>query len=180
MISEQRLKELIEQCATIYQIIREPFVAGYSSILKIEELPLRSYHNISVDKYNKINNCKPHLYQGGDYMVFEKVAELENLFETKEDAEFELNYKRIPKTEYLDLPTWEEFIAKDKTITFYKNQVKYQMYIFVKNKNTNNCRIIIYGDDNSQDWFVFEKPLTKENYLEACEICRKLWLGEEV
>lgn len=27
---------------------------------------------------------------------------------------------------------------------------------------------------------IFNKPLTKENYIEACKLCKKLFLGEEV
>ena len=108
MISKERLEELIEQGATIYSISKETFIAGVSDLLKIKALKLDSkVYGISVDKYNEINNCKPHLYIGNDYTPFEKVAELENLFETEEDARWELEMTRT-RTETLKLPNWNE------------------------------------------------------------------------
>lgn len=80
--------------------------------------------------------------------------------------------------ERLELPTWEEFGKCDKHVKFCNKDTKYLMYVFIKNKNTNNCRIIIYADDGEQDWIVFEQPLTKENYYLACKKCKELFLGE--
>lgn len=96
----------------------------------------------------------------------------------KAEAEFYAEFSCIERTERLELPTWEEFSKWDKSIKFYNNSTKYSMYVFVKNKNTKNCRIIIYADNGEQDWFVFEQPLTQENYLKACRKCKELFLGE--
>lgn len=166
MITKERLEELIEQGATIYEIKKDFYIVDPSEIVKIEKIKSHLLKEF-LDSHLEFNE-----WHGGTDRLYKE------LFETKEEADFALRYKRIPKIEYLDLPTWEEFITKDKTTTFYKNQVKYQMYIFVKNKNTDNCKIIIYADDNSQDWIVFEKPLTKENYIEACKLCLRLFKGE--
>lgn len=32
--------------------------------------------------------------------------------------------------------------------------------------------------DAGIDWYLFYKKHTKENYIEACELCKKLFLGE--
>ena len=104
--------------------------------------------------------------------------DITNAFETKEEVEFALRFKRIPRTEYLDLPTWEEFCELDKLIVNYEFQfcgndkVIYLLY-FIGHKeisvwNNMECKV------------EFNKKATKENYIEACEICRKLFLGEEV
>ena len=42
------------------------------------------------------------------------------------------------------------------------------------------CIIDLAEELEAGKYNFYRKPLTKENYLEACEICRKLWLGEEV
>lgn len=91
---------------------------------------------------------------------------LEQMFETEEDAKFALRFKRVPRTEHLDLPTWEEFYNSGKSVVFRD----------------------AYGDiqelkQYSREIYINEQCcgyLTKENYLKTCEICRKLWLGEEV
>lgn len=172
MITKERLEELIKEKATIYILVKKQFIAGTSSFIEIVELPLKNYHGISVEKYNKINNCKPHLYQGGEFMPYEKVAELEDLFETEEDARWELEMTAT-RTETLKMPTWEEFNNQDKLITFrtYSHNChffKYGKYIVIR---------AFYGQGGMD---IFSKTLSKENYIEACKLCLKLFKGEEV
>ena len=163
MISKERLEELIEQGATIYEV---------------------KYNNINpVFLANKIRD----IYYKNGVIAFEPRPDekylhykyFKNLFETEEEAEWHREFGRVERTEKLVLPTWEEFSKWDKSITFYNNSIKYSMYVFVKNKNTKNCRIIIYADNGEQDWFVFEQPLTQENYILACRKCKELFLGEK-
>ena len=170
MISEERLKELIKQGVIIYQIKKEPLIAGYSNTVKIEELPLKKYHNISVEKYNKLNNCKPHLYKGGDYMVFEKVAELEDLFETKEDAEEYLEFENVTREERLYTPSYKDF-KNGQAIRFHCYPCDYEC-----NTDLVNIYIREFFGFGGKDLYI--KPLTKENYLEARRMCVKLFKGE--
>ena len=88
----------------------------------------------------------------------------------KEQTEFDLRYKRIPKTEYLDLPNWEEI--EDSYYLEFGN------FCFEVNKMKN--RILVETNKDYLDLYdyVFDKPAIKENYIEACEIYRKLFLGE--
>ena len=141
MITKERLKELIEQKATIYQIIREP--------LKIEKILLG---------YDEIGTTS------------------EDLYETKEEAEECLEFGNIVREERLELPSWEEFLKlplwDDKNNVEFKTNKGNTISIFKTEQN----EIIVLKDIKT----LFEKPLTKENYLEACELCRKLFLGEEV
>ena len=78
------------------------------------------------------------------------------------------------RLEELWLPTWEEIKEKKSFVFFhYKGYLGYitpESYIFVDD----------YGDWNFLLRTIFNKPLTKENYIEACELCKKLFLGEEV
>ena len=143
MITKERLEELIGENIYIYEI------ENGSSKIKVCNLSELNHNNININAWLKCSK----------------------LFETKEDAEFALRYKRIPKTEYLDLPTWEEF-KKDRYVNFFCKDNEYMLqYLNLSNK------ISVFERNNKGDYF--EKKATKENYLEACEICRKLWLGEE-
>lgn len=158
MITKERLEELIEQGATIYVYNRK---------------------YIGCCSLKNAFDCDDEILYLDDKDDGE-IEYLTNLFETKEDAEEYAEFGNITRTEKLTLPSWEEFSKWDKSVKFYNKQNKYSMYVFVKNKNTNNCRIIIYADDGEQDWIVFQQPLSKENYDEARRLCVKLFKGEEV
>lgn len=158
-ISRERLEELIKEGATIYKV--------YADVC-VTEIKLNKV-NFKVDNaylWQKMRGA----FKGCGYP-------LDKLFETKEDAEWFLEFGNITRTEKLDLPTWEEFNKWDKLVKFYNNSTNYSMYVFIKNKNTNNCRVIIYADDGEQDWIVFEQPLIKENYTLACRKAKELFMG---
>ena len=154
MITKERLQELIEQCATVYMA--------------------RTYTDgiyLMPDDFEV--NDKELVFKYKIYAV-----PLEDLFETEEEAKWHEEFDCIERTERLDLPTWEEFETTKISVKFFNKNKEYLMHVFIKNKNTNNCRIIIYADDGEQDWIVFEQPLTKENYTLACRKCKELFLGE--
>ena len=106
---------------------------------------------------------------------------LQELFETKEEAEWELKFGNITRTERLKLPKWEE--AQDKDFHFcYLYQVEhFCFYIDIYNFTQEfriRCSHGIHLDD-----YVFDKTFDlrdKENYIEACKLCKKLFLGEKV
>lgn len=176
-MTEERLKELIEQGATIYSKYR-------SYLLKNEKEHKLDfwYRRIVEIKDNKLH----YVYEDSDYYEdFDHLIKLEDLFETKEDVEFALRYKRIPRTEYLDLPTWDEFNKDNFGVRFYNKSREFCLHRVRYSANDKNPLWKIdlyesYGDD--EDTVAWEKSwdLTKENYLETCEVARKLWLGEEV
>ena len=162
MISKERFEELKKETQIVFYILNNSI-----SILRLDET-----YGISTEEYNKTHNCKPQLFHNYNG-IFQNICDVEELFETKEDADFALKFKRIPKTEYLDLPTWEEFNSEDKLAAFTVYPHNYHLlkvgnYIYLRS---------FYGQGGMD---IFNKPLTKENYLEACELCRKLWLGEDV
>lgn len=169
MITKERLEELIEQGVSICNQYID-------------------YNNNIYYRFGKASiiqdNDKPHIelkLNGTDTSVI--MYDTKYLFETEEDAEFALRFKRIPKTEYLDLPTWEEFMQSDKQViiydkdkTYYLDKVMNKTHIIIGYK----CIIDLNEELEAARYNFYRKPATKENYLEACEICRKLWLGEEV
>lgn len=84
MISEERLKELLKEEATIYR------VNGY-----VEEIGLNEYDFETTDKELVFN-----------YKVY--AIRLEDLFETEEEAKEYLKYGNITRMEKFPYVSWEE------------------------------------------------------------------------
>lgn len=152
MISKERLEDLINQGATIYWICGK----------QIEAKPLKhKYHKffINDDELCEYNE------QLGIGMWQQKLSKL---FETKEDAEWDKEFKRIPRTDYLDLPTWEEFIEMEEICFFQKNHKQ----TIIRVLGTKYLGV----ETNFERYFTGD--LTKENYTLACRKCKELFLGE--
>ena len=94
----------------------------------------------------------------------------EYYFETKEDAKFSLEFQNITRTETLNLPTWEEFDERKFVWFFDKNHKQCCLYYM-------NCSNKIFINTNGN--VIDTGEFTKENYLEACKIAKKVFLGEE-
>lgn len=183
MIKAEELKELIEKEATIYK--QTCFKNKYVKMKLKKEMFIN-------DKNELICKCDKCLKKHKEGKYFEDIDFLlENFFKTKSEAEFIAKYKNIRRTETLDLPTWKE-AEIDKIIKISNNQ-NYCWYLiksFTDKKNNEMFEFSLSKDDdqfylsvNNEDSSykdLFNKSLTCENYLEACEICRKLFLGEEV
>lgn len=153
MIEKERLEELIKQGATIWGVVDYTYHSS-KPYKRIEYWDLGNMPTFYIDEFYETNwNAE--------------------FFETKEDAEFALKYQNITRTETLSLPTWEE-VQRDLE------------------KRTDGDYVIV---DNERVTFIYYKPSgfevisncdnynfgpTKDNYTEACEICRKLFLGEKV
>ena len=160
MITKERLKKLIEECATIYSN-----EYGEIQLIKENDLILYDNGNNNYILYALEPNKKYH------NEIFD-----EDLFETKEEAEFSLEFQNITRTETLNLPTWEELNKKVDTIPnmFWQIAKCSEFILFLQtDKILNNTQIILRGNDDTYNW-----GLTKENYLEACKIAKKLFLGE--
>ena len=153
MITKTRLKELIIQNATIYG-------NGFGEIELIPDNDISIYEN---------GNNGYILYVLEPNKKYKNEIFDEDLFETKEEAEFALKYKKIERTDTLDLPTWEEF-DEQKFVWFVdKNQKQCCLYYI-------NCTNKIFINVNG--YVVNIGELNKENYLKACEVAKKLFLGE--
>ncbi len=92
------------------------------------------------------------------------------LFATKEEAEWQLEFGNIERREKLELPTWEQ---AQENIDWGIDCANRDWYLLKLRGHS----IIRIEDWNSNG--IYEKPLTYENYLEACRLCKKLFLGEK-
>ena len=159
MITKERLKEILDKNGSVYTTETGNYESNYLELILYDSAKFTVKKNNTVRLFIA-DTIEWHWYK------------LENLFENEEDAEFVLKFKRIPKTEYLDLPTWEQFCNEDKIVTFTAYPYNYHLLKF-----GNYIRLKSFYERDVMDIFI--KSLTKENYWEACELCRKLWLGEK-
>lgn len=163
-ITKERLEALIGEGATIYAIVKNPFIAGYSQILKVEEFDLNApiIKEISED--------------GKQFLYFNYLLELEYLFETKEEAEFVLKF-HTSKTVYFQPPNWEEFLRTETD----ELKPNYTCENLVIVEDYNEIIVEDYNNDLNEKHFSYNKELNscKEKYYEAVEYAKKLFLGEE-
>ena len=156
MIKPDRLKELIEQEAIIYDIFKCDI---YAIDLKVAE-----YYDVP-DYIEYINN----------YYQCRLTRNCDDLFETKEEAEWYLEFCNITREEKLVLPSWAEFKENCNFPTIHCKNGK------TANFTVSNSYLEIYkdSDDGYCEKKIYGKPLTKENYIDACRLCKQLFLGEE-
>lgn len=98
----------------------------------------------------------------------------ENVFETETEAKELLKYGNITRTEKLELPMWEEF-CDGKSIRC--GDQEYQTTYWVI-KDDKHIKMYKFYNGSSAGEF-FNKPLTRQNYDLARDLCIKLFKGEE-
>ena len=99
MIKKERLEELIEQGAKIYDKY-----ANHLMLFNFEQKDDVGFysHKTYIKNGHLVCECI------GDYDYHFEYC-LEDLFETKEDAEEYAEFGNITRIERLELPSWEEF-----------------------------------------------------------------------
>lgn len=157
MISKERLEELIKEGATIYDI--------FLGNIYFVDLTMAKYYD--VPKYIEYKN---------NYYDCNLTRDIQDLFETKEEVEWELEFGNITRTETLNLPTWEE-LQKDlekcpdgEYVIVDNYRITFTYYKPSRFELISNCDY--YTCDN------YNFGSTKENYIEACRVAKKMFLGE--
>ena len=159
-ISKERLEELKEKNATVYELLMN------KEVLKVE---LNNNYYIMLDKVyeNKLGKLPLRSHW------------LSDLFETKKDAEWHKEFGCIERTEKLELPTWEELFKEDRVLGCYTQEfgiVKNRSFIGVVLLGVDFANEIVEVCIGSNQLFV--EKLTKENYIKACLKAKELFLGE--
>lgn len=160
MISKERLEELIEQGATIYELYMNK---------NIIEIQLKNGWFVMQDGLYEAKLGK-HPFRSWW---------ISNLYETKEDAEFVREFGCIERTERLKLPTWEEFNEMSSFIFENKDGINLEMAIWCCDREDLQIKTIKITNLNDWNIRLFEQPLTKENYTLACRKAKELFLGEK-
>lgn len=159
-ISKERLEELLNEGTTVYTIL-------HGGIEKVDLAKARIF--------GRTNN-----YTFIDYWcdTFDQYIETSNerLYETQKEAEWSLKYQHIPRTEELNLPYWEEFSKNNKTICFIAKDWQCYELGFAFGDTETICldKIVLGVNTNQKTW-----KATEENYEKACDLCLKLFKGEE-
>ena len=173
MISKERLKELIEQGATIWTV--------------------NSSGNINPVKTNKTCEIqRQYLMKEGQIYSY-----IEQTFETKEEAEWYREFGCIEKLQYLKFPNWkqiESFMEYMRKFGLNHNDrvlariiTSDSIYYFKLCKDldifTFQLKQTYIGDDLCEQISdKFPKSLgkaTEENYTLACRKAKELFLGEK-
>ena len=102
----------------------------------------------------------------------------------KKDTEWELEFGNVTRTEKLELPSWEDTETEQFYVFgWWHGDVELAMrrfdadddceYLIVEHKS-DKYKENLYGQKVK---IVFKKPYNRENYIEACRLCKKLFLG---
>lgn len=158
MIEKSRLEGLIKQGATIYE-------AKYGKVNPVD-LTKQKVRFIS-EKMNMIDFEPSMEEKYSNHKYFHR------LYETKEQAEWASKYQRISRTEYLDLPTWEEFKGSEKPIRFCGDD--WEVYELGIRLNLNEIYLDLIEDYDTYTQRRYKA--TEENYIKACDLCIKLFKG---
>lgn len=157
MITHERLEELIEQEKGCY-ILANAYTIGY--------IHLDGKYEPKIEE-TEDNNYNLWVFTSNDFAFRDCVHDY-SLFETKEEAEWHLKFGNIARTETLSLPSWEEFL-KDNGFDFLdKKGFHWDVYYDGENILMANG----YGH--------YSYTYNKEGYEKACELAKKLFLGEEI
>lgn len=155
MISKERLEELRTQNTTVYGVDK-----GFNAVELIEINTRELYYSKSNDNYQYIKNMN----------IYEFLEE--DLFETKECAEWEEEFGLVARTDKLELPEWNSF---DNTITLFTSKAGRMCMIQAFIKKESNLGYIEVVEGNR---IVFSSnQYTKEEYIKACRHAKSLFLG---
>ena len=167
MIEKERLEELIRQGATVWSLTFE------------SEITLNEKCYVYLDA-----NCDYRLF-AFDAFGCQAITYLEDLEEDVETVKFKCKYQNITRTETLSLPTWEEFEQKsyfDFIASDGRNIIIEQTLLvdFAEEDCLSDFNLVVSDWNGYSHKALFRGDYTKESYTKACELCRKLFLGEEV
>jgi len=156
MIQPDRLKELIFQEKGCYVLFGSDI--GY--------IHLNKEYKPEIQK-NRDGEYFIYLYTNNEFES-KDIIFVYDLFETEEEAEWALEFGNITREEKLSLPSWEEI--KKGRATFFSD-VNHLGFI-------TPLDIIVINEYDDGSKTLLKTPLTKENYIEACRLAKKLFLGE--
>lgn len=152
MITKERLKELIKQEKKIYIVS--------IGIDVVRHCKLNTAFFVDSVGFLRLKLYKEQLGQF--------IGAPEELFETEEEAEWHLKFGRIRRLEELNLPMYNGFDTPDTLFTS-------------ANKDDVRLRVgATYINILINDKVCFQELATELNYIKACKMCKKLFLGEEV
>ena len=162
MITRERLEELISQRATIYSTDWDEAVELSPETCTVE--------NIKISEYGEEIGEKLFVKEDEQHIPSYRLSALEEYIETEK---FKKEFQNITREEILNLPTWEELNIIDEIKIYGGNGRRYLL-------QADEYDISIYADDGYDFMLYKQFDRTKENYLEACKMVKKLFLGDKM
>lgn len=105
--------------------------------------------------------------------LYESREDYENYMKTeREKLDFDLEFRNITRTETLSLSTWDEMNEQLNDSGSYERDG----YLYELHNNV----LSVYQTFCMEYNKIYEGTFTKEHYIEACKICKKLFLGEKM
>lgn len=162
MITRERLEELISQRATIYSTDWDEVVELSPETCTVE--------NIKISEYGEEIGEKLFVKEDEQHIPSYRLSALEEDIETEK---FKKKFQNITREEILNLPTWEELNIIDEIKIYGEYGKRYIVQV-------DEYDISIYASDG-YDFILYKRfERTKDNYIKACTIARKLFLGESI
>ena len=162
MITKERLEELIKEDATIYNAQINLMGNGYI----VKEIKLDHTNEYFIEN-NALKARVPNKPQFRPITI----GNIKRLYEFEKDAEWKSKYQYKTRIEELDLPMWEEF--KDYNENVSVSFVGEDWYVY--ELSIENNEIVLHQDEDL--WLRWD--FNEENYIKACDLCLKLFEGEE-
>ena len=157
MISEQRLKELIAQHGKVYQLC--------GNRIYVENLNDSHFVGISDDELSLKQRYNGHEEDLIDYARC--------LFETREAAEWHIEFGNIERTDTLNLPSPDKLDGYSSFATYFLNPLGKAYKLLVNFP----CNYIGLFEVDKQDVKLL-KSATLENYTLACRKAKQIFLGD--
>lgn len=153
-INKERLEELINEGTTVYSLDKQ--------VKYPIPIFLKDGENVIVNDNELVNSVR----------VIDKI---ENLYETQKEAEWHLKY-HATRTEELNLPTWKEFKDYNENISVSFVGEDWVVYELSNDIDIYHKPSILLTADGEcfEEW-----KSTEENYIKACDLCLKLFKGEQ-
>ena len=169
MITRERLEELISQRAIIYSTDWDEAVELSPETCTVE--------NIKISEYGEEICEKLFVKEDERHIPSYRLSALEEDIETEK---FKKEFQNITREEILNLPTWEE-IQYTQHYFIYKFPIKdnYDFFGIITILKDYNIKVsgLVQGVLFEE---YFNEAASKDNYIKACTIARKLFLGESV
>ena len=169
MISRERFNELKEQKKDIYYL---DYSFGVCSMHKLD-FSGKPHYGVWADHFpipdEELEVRESCYIQSIDDCYDEFVCYLKDCYETQEDAEFAKEFKNVTAPVKLDLPSFEELQQIEKFEFKSADGYRYDIF-YISGSN----KLVLFGIFENK----YTGEATKENYLEACKIAKKLFLGE--
>lgn len=171
MITKSRLEELISKGATIWS---KTFTEEVYLNSRCFLIPITETNEIGKEE---ITNYMLSVYEDETHTNKYLITELE---EDVKKCKWSLKYQHIPRTEELNLPMWEEFITEDKYNYYGTSYFAFDNYRLIAKlpDEDDDCEFIGIDVDGNTELYHWEEA-TEENYIKACDLCVKLFKGEE-